>query len=294
MNFLTRILRRSFFSFVRRMSDGFQSQVADALLWERFRIEETLRQRAARRLGVQGLEDFIGFDGTRLSRSILEPDRPWANLPYDECETPGMLAEDEKRYYGYITKFYTGAGAAVEIGTWLGLSTYYLVTSLRKNPHFKGPLHCFDDYVWRGSSMSKWLAKTPYDAPGNHESFQPLFERFAQANGIDSSIEVHRAKLSHFEGNVSVPQFAWTGGPIELCVVDCGRTLEVNEAWYKAAVNSFLPGKTLIVMQDWQAHKAVPPLFWENTKLFTDRQLDSLELIHELPGAMAATFLYRG
>lgn len=294
MGLLGRTVQKVLRTTVRSLSLNRQAEIADALLWERYRILENLRREASRKLGTGGLEGWTTYDGQPLGRSILESKRPWRRLPIPPCNVPGMLSEDEKRYYGYITQFYRGMGSVVEIGTWLGLSTFYLVESLRRNPSFAGPLYCFDDFTWRASSMDKWLEGTEIPIPKNLDSFLPLFERLARENGSWDSIRAERVKLSEFPGNRHLPQFEWQGGPVQLCVVDCGRTLEVNNAWYNALVESFLPDQTLIVMQDWQAHKSVPELFWENTKLFTDQKLEALELIHELPNSMAATFLYRG
>jgi hypothetical protein len=294
MAFITETIRAAMRGVIRSLPDSAQQKIADAMLWERFRILENLRRNTARRQMDADLSHFRTYNGDVLRRCILETGQPWDFIEAPECRIPGMLSEREKKYYGYVTGFYTGKGAAVEIGTWLGMSTFYLVDSLRKNPAFRGTLYCFDDYIWRSSSNDKWLAGTPYQAPPNYTSFLPMFEEFAEKAGVRQNIQPAAVKLSEFPGNQHLPQFNWSGGPIELCVVDCGRTLDVNEAWWRTTESSFIPGRTLLVMQDWQAHKAVPEVFWENTKLFTDRRLQSLELIHELPEAMTATFLYRG
>jgi DNA polymerase IIIc chi subunit len=59
------------------------------------------------------------------------------------------------------------------------------------------------------------------------------------------------------------------GGPIEVLVVDCGRSLAVNDAWWTIYSSRFVPDKTLIIMQDWQNHKRVSEVYLENTKIFT-------------------------
>lgn len=276
------------------VSEERATSLADRCLRARHRLQERARYLHSQRSQSEEIDGFTSADGKTLTRSILEKSAPWDAHPVAECSIPGMLTLAEKRYYDYIPQFYRGEGAVVEIGTWLGMSTFHLVTGLRKNGAFKEPLHCFDDYVWRATSQEKWLEGTDIVAPGNNESFQPIFEDEITRAGIRDDVQVHRMKLSEFDGNRDLPQFAWAGGPIEMLVVDCGRTLEVNEAWYSACESSFIPDRTLIVMQDWQQHKSVPEKPWENTKIFTDRKYDALEMIHEVRHAAIATFVYRG
>ena len=233
------------------------------------------------------------YDHKVLTRSILEKHPPWAELTLNHCRIPGMLPDAEKRYYGYITSFYSGLGAVVELGPWFGLSTHYLVKGLLQNPNAKGrKMHVYDDFTWRSAWMNKWLAGTEIPAPENHASFQELF--FEQVSDILDHIIVARRKLSDYDGNETLPTIEWTGDPIELIIVDCGRTLAVNEAWWAIFSGSFIKNRTIIVMEDWQTCKSVPERFWENTKLFTDSKLPQLDLIHELRAAGIATFLYRG
>lgn len=79
-----------------------------------------------------------------------------------------------------------------------------------------------------------------------------------------------------------------------MLVVDCGRSLAVNDAWWTIYSSRFVPDKTLIIMQDWQNHKRVSEVYLENTKIFTHSKGQQLDLIHEVKNAGIATFLYRG
>jgi hypothetical protein len=40
-----------------------------------------------------------------------------------------------------------------------------------------------------------------------------------------------------------------------MCWIDCGKTFEVNAAWFAALSPWFVPDRTLVIMQDWQAHR---------------------------------------
>jgi hypothetical protein len=67
----------------------------------------------------------------------------------------------------------------------------------------------------------------------------------------------------------------------------------VNEAWYGALAPHFIPGRTLVMMQDWGTHREVPDRPDNQTKLFTDLRAAALVLVHELVRGNLATFLYR-
>lgn len=265
---------------------------SDELLRLRLRCQEVLRQRTARN-ETRDISHICSWHGEPVTRSVLENHTPWESVAVAASNIPGMLTEAEKHYYGYIANFYSGAGAVVELGPWLGLSTFHIVSSLHKNPNFSNkPLYVYDDFTWRSSWMDKWLANTDIQPLANHASFQRLFSR--QLGALTNDLVVRRQKICDYDGNEDLPCLQWNDGPIEMLIVDCGRFLAVNEAWWDVFVSSFIPNRTLIIMQDWQNHKQVPEFFWENTKIFTDSKMDQLEMIHEVNFAGIATFLYRG
>ena len=232
-----------------------------------------------------------------LEKIILHGDAVWnavGNPPRHAM--PGMISEEETRYYNYIADYYSGAGEAVELGPWLGRSTLYILDGLVRNPNFAGgKLHVVDDFIWRSAWMDpnlKGFDIPPEKIPPNHASFRSLFERYTvEAAG---RMAVTEAKLVDYDGNEHLPRFTWAGDPVEMLFVDCGRTIEANKAWYATLKNSFIPHRTLIVMQDWQVFKEIPRRWYNQTNLFTAELGAELELIHELRSGGVATFLYRG
>ncbi len=287
---LTTFLRDSCLA---RLSIGRLEKVADTALRFRLRCHEYVRQKQARRHpGIQP-EIRSSMDGSTLHRSILEPRPPWANLDTDTPAIPGMLTPAERAYYAYLPRFYRGAGEVVELGPWLGLSTHYLINGLKHNPAFTDKqLHVYDDFTWRCAWMNKWLDDTGIPPLENHACFLPLFEQFMASS--EHRLAVTRCKITDYDGNESLPEITWNKGPIEIIIVDCGRPLQVNEAWYRVFAPYFIPNTTLVVMQDWQNYKRVPEEYWENTKLFTDSKMEALDMIHEVAGGGIATFIYRG
>ncbi|MBD2133999.1 hypothetical protein H6F47_16555 [Sphaerospermopsis sp. FACHB-1094] len=116
-----------------------------------------------------------------------------------------------------------------------------------------------------------------------------------QVFGIDNRLIINQKKLCNYDGNEHIDNVDWNiASPIEMIIVDCGRTLLVNDGWWNVFSPSFVKNKTLIVMQDWQTYKQIPDLHYNQTKIFTDSKLNQIELIHELDGGSIATFIYRG
>lgn len=235
--------------------------------------------------------DWTGTD--QLRRSVLEPSAPWLEIGLDgvACSSPSMIGQEEKQYYVYLGRYFRGEGAVVELGPWLGASTAHIVAGLDGNPKFDGSrVQVFDDFVWRSSWMDQHL---PADVPppNDGEDFRPLFERFAQPY-LDQ-LDVFARRIGEDDGHGLEP-FSWDGGPIEIAFVDCGRTFEVNEAWYSVLAPHFVPDRTLVVMQDWHTHRQVPARWYNQIKQFTDSHGDALDLVHEVTVGGVATFLYRG
>jgi len=267
--------------------------LADEALRFRHSLHDTVRHREAKANQVIVPVIVSGHTQKQLHREVLNRSTSWSDIIIPNCPVPSMLTNDEMRYYHYITQFYAGVGAVIEIGPWIGSSTYNIVAGLLDNPAFnKGQqLYVFDDFVWRSSWMDKWLVNTNIQKPNHLDSFQPLFHEMTQQ--YSAYIDAKAMKLLDTGDNAEVPWFSWDHGSVELCIVDCGRALMMNETWYQALEPYFIPNRTIIVMQDWQNFKNVPEAFWENTKIFTDSKQGHLDLIHELRNSGTATFIYR-
>jgi hypothetical protein len=202
-----------------------------------------------------------------------------------------MIAAEEAQYYEYLGQFYRGTGTVVELGPWLGKSTRHIVAGLRSSPCFtRQKLHVFDDFVWRPDWMDAYVH--PDERLPRHANFQPLFEKYA--GDLSAEMIVQRGRISDYDGNESLESIDYNAGPIELLFVDCGRTVAANEAWWNRLSPWFMPGKTLIIMQDWRLHRELPPKWYNQTRLFTDSKLDAIELLHEVESGGIGTFVYFG
>jgi len=227
---------------------------------------------------------------TPLSTWVMDDQAPWMDMKVEPIAMPGMISDEEIRYYEYIGTIYEGRGEVIELGPWLGKSTRHILRGLEKNPKFAGrQLHVFDDFVWRTSWMDRHTPEQ--ERLPNRASFRRLFEKYVQ--DVLPRLNVICARIVDYEGNETLPRIRWDSDPIEMMYIDCGRTAQVNEGWFEVFSPSFVPDVSLLIMQDWRTHRERPRQSYNQTLWFTAAHPE-LELVHEVKEGAIATFLYRG
>lgn len=147
---------------------------------------------------------------------------------------PGMVTDSECRYLYWLTATqYTGRGAVVEVGTWLGRSTMHLAAGLRDAGH-PGALHCYDQYVWRGNHAR--AGSLPLK---RGDDFMPHFER--NVRPVYPGLRATKA---------AIDAIRWTGGPIEILFLDAPKRLDTMSGALAAFAPALVPGTSRIVFQD--------------------------------------------
>lgn len=90
---------------------------------------------------------------------------------YDsDVEIPAMLSDDEKFLYFRTARAYTGMGAIMEIGPWLGASTFQICRGLEESGH-SWNLTVFDRFKW----LSHYSSSYPNIPLKRQESTLSLF-----------------------------------------------------------------------------------------------------------------------
>jgi len=234
-----------------------------------------------------------GADGNIQSMpvSIMRRDSPWRAVPPPRHEVPGMITDEESQYYVWLGSRFLGLGEVVELGPWLGKSTLSILDGLEKSGRFQGrKLRVYEDFIWRSSFMNNYVPASKHRKDGNN--FLPLFEEMTASRRDWISAEA--CAIQRQSWNAHLPLLSWKDGPVEMMFIDCGKAFLENEAWFRAFSPAFIPGVTLLVMQDWRSHRKVPRQRCAHTWQFTESKAGALELVHETLDGDVATFLWRG
>ena len=182
-----------------------------------------------------------------------------------------MISESEKRYLYWLTSTgYSGLGAVVEVGTWLGCSTLHLAAGLRQAGYNDG-LYCYDRYVWKQDTQRNDFLRLR-----DGEDFQPHFERNMQTvfpNVLSTKIDLE--------------DIVWNGGGIEILFLDAPKKLNTISRALSIFGPHLIPNVSLIVLQDY--------LFFPSFALAAvfNRLGDRVELVHAVEEGDTVTFLVR-
>jgi hypothetical protein len=226
------------------------------------------------------------------SRSASGDPRPWrrakADLPPD---IPTMITSEERSYLYWLTgELWDGNGEVVEVGPWLGGSTWLLASGMESNPHRRAGrrLHSIDDFLWRPFMAQR--AELDLE-PG--ASFRRYFERNLAPKG--ELVAVHEAALPD-DGSLrlvasggdrasrsDLPLFLGDSipGDIAIVFVDGAKSWMAFRHLIVELAPRFVPGETILVLQDFQLWLA----YWVPmaVALLLRTCPGSLSLTHTLP-----------
>jgi hypothetical protein len=185
------------------------------------------------------IETLDAAQRERLARrsSVMMSDFEEVALPVLP-QVPGMISPGESRYlYWLAGACHTGAGAVVEVGTWLGRSTLHLAGGLRDSG-YATPLHCFDNFVWHGASDN---SKSGLNLPAGAD-----FEAYFLENIAPFRADI-RVSKTDFAG------IAWPADqPIDILFLDGPKNAEHVSQCLRAFAPALVPGQTMLVFQDYQ------------------------------------------
>ena len=159
------------------------------------------------------LPEISSWDkNSRLQTYVMSDTPPWKFQRIRQTEIPGMISIEERKYYSYIGKFYSGIGNVVEIGPWFGCSTFYILDGLLNNPSFSGKkLYVYDDFVWREWMNSRYKGDEKFE---NHQDFKNMFDN--NLKEYEDNIIVDKRKVITHNGNEEVPFIEWCVIPLKL------------------------------------------------------------------------------
>jgi SAM-dependent methyltransferase len=169
-------------------------------------------------------------------------DRP---VPAVSAGVPTMLVADELRLLSYLAgEIYTGAGAIIDAGCFLGGSTVALADGLRRNLRRRGRpaerlIHSYDRF-----EVEDWTRGTFFpQSTQAGESFRHLFDR--NIASCADLVEVHAGDVRSVE---------WIGGPIEILFIDVAKHWEVCDRITWQFFPHLIPGRSVVIQQDYLYH----------------------------------------
>ncbi len=164
-------------------------------------------------------------------------------LPAAITSVPTMLVPDELRLLHYLAdEYYTGSGAIIDAGSFLGGSTVALADGLRRNLWRRGRpverlIHSYDRF-----EVEEWTRGSYFPADAG-DSFRPLFDRNIEP--YETLIEVHAGDALDVE---------WSGGPIEILFIDIAKHWRVCDRITWTFFPHLIPGHSIVVQQDYLYH----------------------------------------
>jgi hypothetical protein len=171
-------------------------------------------------------------------------ERHWRNieLPPDVLAVPSMLSVDERRLlFSLARDSFSGAGAIVDAGCFLGGSTLALGSGLLANPSAgRVAIDSYDMFL-----LDEYMLKHYADAatagqrkPG--ESCRDLFD--GNISSISSIVRVHHGDIR---------EIGWDGRPIEILFLDILKAPNTNDRVVREFFPALIPGRSVLVQQDY-------------------------------------------
>lgn len=200
------------------------------------------------------LQNGISFIGPRSPR-------PWRTLSFElPSNIPTMITREEIRYLRWLTEaLWDDSGHVVEMGPWLGGSTFCLAAGMRSRvPKPQHKLHVFDSFEWR-EFMSKRsplrLANGASFEANFRENLAPFSDLVATKCAVlpDELLATDESLAEYRQADrPAQARFTWNDGPIQLLFVDGAKSWTGMRHLLIQTASSWIPGKTLLVCQDYK------------------------------------------
>lgn len=162
----------------------------------------------------------------------------------------GMTTLDERLYLRQLAETqFTGQGAIIDLGSWLGSTTIALAQGLEQNTRpaaRDAKVLAFDRFLW-AAYMDPHVAQT--ELAGRYRPGDNFLDEFQRR------VAPWRQRIEVCAGDLSAA--TWSGGPIELLVVDAMKSWELSSVIAKAFYPALVPGRSRLIHQDF-AHFATP------------------------------------
>jgi len=155
----------------------------------------------------------------------------------------GMTTYAEQSYFEeYARSMYSGNGAIVDLGCWLGSTTIALAKGLAENPSPEArsrTVHAYDQFLWE-QWMDDCVCGTEIE--GKYKPNESFLDEFHKRTAPWADrIQVHAGDLCHI---------GWGGAPIELLLIDAMKSWDLANGILKGFFPSLMPNTSYVLHQD--------------------------------------------
>ncbi|MES0869196.1 hypothetical protein [Pseudovibrio sp. SCP19] len=170
-------------------------------------------------------------------------------LPPDVVNAEGMLSREERSLLYLLARdHYRGDGVLIDGGSFLGSSTVSLAHGIRDNTHSQNdmsvfrckPIQAFEigflPRLKNGKEKFKEWGAFKYRFG---DSFIPRLEQ--NIENYSDLIDLHVGDLVDFK---------FPATPIEICFIDVGKSVQLDDYVNKNFLANLIPGKSILVNQD--------------------------------------------
>jgi hypothetical protein len=169
--------------------------------------------------------------------------RPWRQIevPTGVSEVVTMLSLEERRLLYWLARdYFTGVGAIVDGGSFVGGSTVALGEGLRANPRVEPGtrIDVFDIFEVDAFMSAQYFRPNGLSYVAG-DSFRPFFDQ--QTSSVNDLLDVHAGDLA---------KIGWSGGPIEVFFVDIAKSWALNDVLVDQFFPELIPGRSVVVQQD--------------------------------------------
>ena len=148
-----------------------------------------------------------------------------------------LLPEEQRMLYYLAREHYSGAGALLDMGAFLGGSPVCFAAGLRDQGVSERVLHSFDLFRPGPFELERYFANTP--PPDN--STRPIFD--ANLRDYFDLLVVHEGDLLHER---------WSSDqPIEILFVDSAKSFRTWDHIVREFFPALLAGRSLVILQDY-------------------------------------------
>jgi hypothetical protein len=189
-----------------------------------------------------------------------------------------MTSRFERDYLqDYAARVYSGSGAIVDLGCWVGSLTIPLLIGLERNPVGSRPgvdVHAYDLFRW-ADWMKPWQLFNSSEPLKAGDTFLPEFIRRVEPYDKQKRLLIHAGDLR---------RLGWCGRPIEMLVLDVMKSWDLANCVVQDFFPHLIPGQSYVFHQDF-CHYYTP---WIH--LIQYRFRDHFEKVASLPDSGTVVF----